>query len=123
MKFVCYPQEYSWWRELFRSQPSPFVKTINGEIYKTWNGEALINFKWNSYGKRYYILIWMEFFALLGCFIVAATLSKDYISDDFRKQLFKVSILLGVLHFIYEIRQFIYDPKKWIINYWNIIGM
>jgi hypothetical protein len=50
IKFVSAPQNYSWWRELIKPQPSPFVETINREIYKTWNGEALINFKWNLYG-------------------------------------------------------------------------
>ncbi|CAG8543339.1 15511_t:CDS:2 [Funneliformis caledonium] len=50
-KFVSYPQKYSWWKELIKPQPSPFVETISRDIYKTMNGEALIIFKWNSYGK------------------------------------------------------------------------
>src|SRR6185295_3864093 len=44
LKFNKYPKEYSWRNELLWPQSSPFVKTINKEIYKTWNGEALIKF-------------------------------------------------------------------------------
>src|SRR5262249_14179540 len=48
-------QYYIYWLlELIKPQPSPFVETINRDIYKTWNGEALINFKWDTYGKYYY---------------------------------------------------------------------
>ncbi|CAI2197065.1 9116_t:CDS:2, partial [Funneliformis geosporum] len=65
IKFASYPQYYSWWSELIIPQPSPFVESISKDIYKSLNGEALINFKWNSYGKYYYAIIWMGFIALL----------------------------------------------------------
>ncbi len=119
IKFVSYPQNYSWWRELFIPIPNPFVETINREIYKTWNGEALINFKWNLYGKYYYFAIWILFIALLGCFTAATTLSEDY---DTRKELFMASIVLGFIHFIVEFRQFVYDPIEWIRDLWNFFG-
>ncbi|PKY32367.1 hypothetical protein RhiirB3_450509, partial [Rhizophagus irregularis] len=51
INFVNYSKNYNWFLELIRPQSSPFTKTINRNIYKTWNGEALINFKWNSYGN------------------------------------------------------------------------
>jgi hypothetical protein len=122
IKFVSVPQNYDWWRELIKPQPSPFVETINREIYKTWNGEALINFKWNLYGFYCYAMIWMLFTALLVCFIAAATLSNETISDDTRGELFKASIGLGFIHFIFEFRQFIYDPVEWLCNAWNFFG-
>jgi len=73
IKFVSYPQEHGWWwwwRELIKPQPSPFVKTINREIYKTWNGEALINFKWNLFGIYYYAIIWIMFTVYLDALLL-----------------------------------------------------
>ncbi len=122
IKFVCYPQDYKWWWELIKPKPSPFVKTITNDIYKTWNGEALINFKWNLYGKYYYAIIWIVFTALLGCFTTATTISEDLISDDIRKRLLIVSIILGFIHSMCEFRQFIYDPIKWFRDPWNYFG-
>jgi hypothetical protein len=130
IKFVTYPQgpqghdSYWWWwlRDLIKPKPSPFVKTINEDVYKTCNGEALIKFKWNKYGFRYYILIWMQFFALLGCFTAAATIPKDGLSDDNRKNLFKATIVLGISFILHELRQLTYDYADWFDDPWNIIG-
>ena len=122
IKFCNYPPENSWWETLFRPRPSPFLKVINREIYSTWSGEALINFKWRTYGRYYYMLMWMEFFALLGCFTVATTFSDDIIPVDTRRQLLTASIVLGSYHIFFEIRQIIYDPKEWVRDFWNILG-
>ncbi|CAG8444397.1 8375_t:CDS:2 [Funneliformis caledonium] len=123
IKFVSYPQAYSWWKELIKPQPSPFVETISRDIYKKLNGEALIDFKWNSYGKYYYAIIWMGFIALLGCFTVAATFSNNIISNNIREQLLIASIILGLIHLTFEIRQLIYNTFKWIHDIWNFFGM
>ncbi|PKC73251.1 hypothetical protein RhiirA1_389068 [Rhizophagus irregularis] len=123
IKFVNYPQEYNWFWELIKPKSSPFVETISKDIYKTWNGEALINFKWNNYGKYYYTLIWIGYMAFLGCFTIAATISQQYISDDTQNRLLIASIILGFIHLSFEIRQFIYDPIKWIHNFWNIFDL
>jgi hypothetical protein len=123
IKFVNYPQDYNWFWELIRPNPSPFTETINREIYKTWNGEALINFKWNTYGKYYYTIIWIGFIILLGCFTVAATIPKQYINEDMQKQLLIASIILGFIHLSFEVRQIIYNPIKWIHDTWNLFGI
>jgi hypothetical protein len=122
IKFINYPQDYNWVLELIWPQSSPFVKTISRDIYKTWNGETLIEFKWNTYGKYYYWIIWFGFMALLGCFTCAATIPQQYIDDNIRNQLLFASIILGFIHLSFEVRQFIYDPIKWIRNFWNIFG-
>ncbi|GBC42537.2 hypothetical protein GLOIN_2v1844106 [Rhizophagus irregularis DAOM 181602=DAOM 197198] len=103
-------------------QSSPFVKTISGDIYKTWNGEAIINFKWNTFGKYYYLIIWATFMALLGCFTTAVTIPQQYIDKDVQVQLLIASIILGLIHLSFEIRQIIYNPIKWIRNFWNIFN-
>ncbi|CAG8518084.1 11623_t:CDS:2 [Funneliformis mosseae] len=112
IKFVSYPQKDGrrWWlSDFFKPTPSPFVKTISSAIYNTWNGEALVNFKWNKYGFYYYIVIWTMFNILLVCFIVATTFSDHYISEGFRNQLLIASIILGFFHSTVEFRQVIYD--------------
>ncbi|GBB88609.1 hypothetical protein RclHR1_15180002 [Rhizophagus clarus] len=92
----------------------------NADIYKTWNGEALINFKWNIYGKYYYIMIWIGFIALLGCFTAAATIPQEYIDDHTQKQLLIALIILGFIHLSFEVHQMIYDFNKWIHDFWKI---
>ncbi|GBC03030.1 hypothetical protein RclHR1_04950002 [Rhizophagus clarus] len=119
IKFVNYPQEYSWFWELIRPQSSLFVKIISEDIYKTWDGEVLINFKWNTFGKYYYTMIWISYMALLGCFTVTATIPQQYINKDVQKQLLTTSIILGFIHLSFEIRQIIYNPVKWICDFWN----
>ncbi|UZO16192.1 uncharacterized protein OCT59_007581 [Rhizophagus irregularis] len=123
-KFINYQQRDNWFLELFYPQTNPFVETTaNKDIYDTWNGEAIINFKWNTYGKYYYSIIWIGFLALLGCFTAAATIPQQYIDDDVRKNLLVASIVIGFIHLIFEVRQFIYDPFKWILDFWNIFDI
>ncbi|RGB36672.1 hypothetical protein C1646_757826 [Rhizophagus diaphanus] len=121
--FVNYSKDYNWFIEIIRPQPSPFTVITNRNIYKTWNGEALINFKWNTYGKYYYAMIWILFMALLGCFTTAATIPQQYINEEVRQQLFIASIILGFIHLILEIRQFLYNITKWFCNFWNIFDI
>ena len=114
IKFVNYPQDYNWFMEFIRPKSSPFVKTICREIYGTWNGEALINFKWNTYGKYYYAIILTLFVSLFGCFTVAAIPQQYFDYDDVRRQLLIASIILGSIHLSFEIRQIIHNPKRWL---------
>ncbi|PKK65163.1 hypothetical protein RhiirC2_715758 [Rhizophagus irregularis] len=120
IKFVNYPQKYNFFKELFRPQPNQFVKTINRDFYKSWSGEALINSKWNAYGRQVYLRVWLlEFMVLLGYFTAAATIPQQYISDFNRNLLLIFSTCIGLYHLIHEIRQFTYDPKKWYKDFWN----
>ncbi|RGB32851.1 hypothetical protein C1646_743692 [Rhizophagus diaphanus] len=126
IKFINYPQNYNWVWELLNPQSNPFAKTISSDIYKTyktWSGEALINFKWNNYGKYYYAIIWIGFIILLGCFNAVATIPQEYINEGIQKQLLVASIILGSIHLSFEIRQFIYNPIKWIRDAWNIFDI
>jgi hypothetical protein len=120
INFVNYPKEYNWILELINPQPSPFVETINRDIYKTWNGESLINFKWDNYGKYYYAIIWIGFNVFLGCFTAAASVPQ--INSNDQSHLLIASFILGLIHLSFEVRQFIYSPSKWIDDYWNFFG-
>ncbi|GBB94780.1 hypothetical protein RclHR1_02410026 [Rhizophagus clarus] len=123
IRFVNYPRDYNWLTELIKPQSSPFVITTYCNIYKTWSGESLINFKWNTYGKYYYAMIWIGFMILHGCFTAAATISQQYISENIRINLLIATIILGFIHLTFEVRQFIYDPTKWITDFWNMIDI
>ncbi|GBB85295.1 hypothetical protein RclHR1_11860002 [Rhizophagus clarus] len=123
IKFVNYPQNYNWFLDFIKPKTSPFIETINENIYKTWNGEALINFKWNTYGKYYYMIIWIMFTALLGCFTAVSTIPQIYNNEGIQKQLLTASIILGFIHICFEIRQMVYNPIKWIYDFWNKIDM
>jgi len=123
-KYACYPKDYNWWNEIFKPKPSIFVKTINNEFYDTWNGEAILNFKWNNYRKYYYIGIWLYFMIFFGCFAIASTVPPNYLSNNIRTYLLIICAVLGIIHLvIFEIRQFIWNSKKWIFNPWNFFGL
>ncbi len=122
--YTSYPSEYNWLMELFiRPKSSPFVETNNIEFYKTWNGEALINFKWRVYGKYYYMGIWLLYIIFLTCFIIASSISNLNSSNDYRNYFLIASIVLGCVHLSFEIRQFIWNPYKWLSNFWNLFGI
>ncbi|RGB23445.1 hypothetical protein C1646_806513 [Rhizophagus diaphanus] len=121
INFVNYPKDYNWFSELFLPQPSPFIETINRDIYKTWSGEALLNYKWNKYGRRYHGYIWSGYLILLVCFNVAAGISQqEYI--DIQKILLIISTIFGFIHLSFEVRQLIYGLTKGILNSGKIYG-
>jgi hypothetical protein len=124
IKFLGYPSDWNWVSELIRPQPSPFVETITVDIYSTFNGESLINFKWNLYGKYYYAFIWVMFTALLGCFTAATSISTNILplTNDNKWYLLIASITLGFIHLFNDIRQFLFNPGKWIRDPWNYFG-
>ncbi|PKC68123.1 hypothetical protein RhiirA1_457553 [Rhizophagus irregularis] len=96
--YIKYSKDYNWFKEFFiMPKSSPFSKTENNEFYKTWNGEAIINFKWR---------------------VFASSVSSEIIKDNKRNLLIS-SIIFGSLHLFFEIRQFIWNPIKWIVNPWN----
>ncbi|CAG8670002.1 4270_t:CDS:10 [Funneliformis mosseae] len=87
--YVSYPPDYNWFIEIFWPQSSPFIKANDIELYKTWNGESLINFKWTVFGRWYYAF-WSS-----------------------------LSLFLGLFQLLFEIRQFIMGPNKCFQNIWN----
>ena len=111
-----------------RPKSSPFIETLDCKnIYQTWNGEALINFKWNTYGKIYYYIFWIAFIILLGCF-TTATLPQQYLTEEIRKGFLITTIIIGLFLFVVETRQAIYNfyDHTYSLNYkkwYQFIGM
>ncbi|RIB30287.1 hypothetical protein C2G38_2136427 [Gigaspora rosea] len=116
-KFSSYNSTYNPWKELIFPEPSVFSKHQFPELYKYWQGEALLNFKWNTYGKYYYFVIFIFYFIFMVCFLIVATIKG--LSNYTQNLLLFTTIILGILHLIFEIRQFIYFPLSWISDIWN----
>ncbi|PKY14898.1 hypothetical protein RhiirB3_509525 [Rhizophagus irregularis] len=118
--YVTYPKDYNFLKELLiKPQSSPFSQTQNNDLYKTWNGEAIINFKWRVFGRYYYAGIWILFIIYLTCFTLAS-IPYDIFNKEVRKKLFFSSIILGFVHLLFEVRQFIWSPFRWISEIWNL---
>ncbi|KAF0431419.1 wd-40 repeat protein [Gigaspora margarita] len=109
-------------KNLFRPSPSNFINIDNSTFYNTWNGEALINFKWNTFGRKYYLVIWLVYLVFSSSFIIVATLS-DYISWPCQKILLIITTVLGFWHLLVEIRNFTFSYKDYFESIWNYLDL
>ncbi|CAG8498060.1 883_t:CDS:2 [Funneliformis caledonium] len=117
--FATYPTEYNFWMEILRPSDNPFVTLDDKAFYDSWNAEALLNFKWNSFGKFYYFLSWVLFTIFLLSFGIGSTLSPPYMSDDTRNVFLRISIIFGVFHVFHEVRQIIWNWYRYFTDLWN----
>ncbi|PKC68002.1 hypothetical protein RhiirA1_457749 [Rhizophagus irregularis] len=117
-----YPLEYSFWKEIFYPQSSVFVNTCKKEFYSNWNGEAIINFKWKKFGRIYYFTIWLIFMVFLVCFTIASYPTNS-ITRKVRINLYQTTIAFGFFHLIFELRQFIWNPRKYFLSIWNLFDL
>ncbi|CAG8747643.1 13201_t:CDS:2, partial [Acaulospora morrowiae] len=120
--FVRYPAQYSTYWELLFPNPSSFADYDKPHLYKWWNGEALLDFKWNKYGKKYYMLIWAFYTIFMASFTISATLESQ-LSWNALKTLLISTIVTGVIHLLFEIRQFVYDMKRYVASPWNYFDL
>ncbi|PKY55888.1 hypothetical protein RhiirA4_548963 [Rhizophagus irregularis] len=118
-----YPSEYTWWKELFYPPSSVFIKTCKKkEFYTNWNGEAVIKFKWKTFGKAYYCLIWLLFMVFLVCFTIASYPTNS-ITKEIRIKLYQTSTVFGIFHLTHELRQFALDKKKYFFSRMNFFEL
>ncbi|KAF0558406.1 transient receptor potential cation channel subfamily a member 1-like [Gigaspora margarita] len=117
--FATYSKNYSY-SELFYLQGNPFTSLLDApDYYKWWNIKALISFKWNTYGWLYYFIIWAIYSTFMCCFLIVSTIPEHKISWNNQVILLVATIFLGFIHFIFEVRQFIYNRKVYIASPWN----
>ncbi|RHZ81525.1 hypothetical protein Glove_120g59 [Diversispora epigaea] len=113
--FASYSATYNFFEELlWKAEPNGFVKTIIPELYSDWAGEALINFKWKTFGRIYYIGIWILYTFFFLTFTLATTEFDGFLTSSERKFLLKICVLLGVIQLYFELRKFIWNPGKYI---------
>ncbi|RIB25773.1 hypothetical protein C2G38_2165095 [Gigaspora rosea] len=117
--FATYSKNYSY-SELFYLQGNPFTSLLDAsDYYKWWSIKALINFKWNTYGRLYYFIIWTIYSTFMCCFLIVSTIPEHKISWNNQAILLVATISFGLFHFIFEVRQFIYKPIAYIASPWN----
>ncbi|RHZ88669.1 hypothetical protein Glove_21g125 [Diversispora epigaea] len=122
--FASYSVTYNFFEEFFwKAEPNGFVQTIIPELYSDWAGEALINFKWKTFGRIYYIGIWILYTFFFVTFTLATTEFDGFLTSKERKFLLKICVLLGIIQLYFEIRKFIWNPGKYITNFTVMIDL
>ena len=116
-------KDYNPWNEfLYKPKSTLFCNVDSNDLYRWWNFAAIIDFKWRNFGRYYYYFIWLLYTIFSLCFALASTLDQNLISDTNRKVLFVISIILGFMHLYFEIQQFLWKPKIYIKDFWNLFG-
>jgi hypothetical protein len=92
------------------------------EFYKDLNGEAIVDFKWKTFGRYYYFLIWLIFTAFQISFITGS-LNLSFKTDHIQTQLYKTTIIIGFVQLYFELRQFIWDSIEYIHSIWNLFDL
>jgi len=118
-KLFNYDHDYSFWKEFCKPKSNIFIELDTMELYKHWNGQVILDFKWNAFGFNYYIGIWITNIMLMIC---SATVATTQLSDDRRNTLLAIIIILGLFHLNFEIRRFVWNPVKYISDLWNYFG-
>ncbi|KAF0408463.1 transient receptor potential cation channel subfamily a member 1-like [Gigaspora margarita] len=119
LNFATYSKDYSSYSKIFCLPRNSFNSLDSSDYCKWWNIKAIINFKWNSYGKQYYFVMWTFYSIFMFCFLIVSTISNNQISWSKRVVFLMATILLGFIQMIFEIRQFIHRPLFYITSPWN----
>jgi hypothetical protein len=116
-KFATYCKDYNFSKELWNPDLNEFIKNHYDsthsdkqpyDLYSDWNGEALIKFKWECFGKFYYHCIWHIYnvFFLFSILMIYPNLPKSLVISI-------INIILGFFLFLLEVRKFFFDPAKY----------
>jgi len=117
-KLASYRKEYNLLKELWKPDLNEFVKNHydsiyserqSHELYSDWNGEALINSKWERFGRFYYHCIWHIF----NVFLIFS-LSMIYQSYPKNLAISIINIILGFFLLLFEVRKIFFDPVKYL---------
>ncbi|CAB5360408.1 unnamed protein product [Rhizophagus irregularis] len=112
------PKSNSIWNEfLYKSKSILFCNIDSNHFYNWWNFAAIIDFKWETFGRVYYYLIWLFYTIFYVCYSLASTLE---LSDFYFKLLLIISIIFGSTFLIFEIRRILWNYKIYFNNVWNL---
>ncbi|GBC23171.2 hypothetical protein GLOIN_2v1784920 [Rhizophagus irregularis DAOM 181602=DAOM 197198] len=92
----------------------------SNHFYNWWNFAAIIDFKWETFGRVYYYLIWLFYTIFYVCYSLASTLE---LSDFYFKLLLIISIIFGSTFLIFEIRRILWNYKIYFNNVWNLFDV
>lgn len=111
------------WNEfLYNPKSLLFCNIDSNHFYNWWNFAAIIDFKWRTFGRIYYFLIWFLYIVYYICYTLASILEPNFITDVQRKSLFIISIIFGSIFLIFEILQCLWDYKIYFKDPWNYFG-
>ncbi|PKY59851.1 hypothetical protein RhiirA4_482957 [Rhizophagus irregularis] len=111
------PKSNSIWNEFLYKQKSILF------FYNWWNFAAIIDYKWNTFGRVYYYLIWLFYTIFYICYSLASTLEQNSISDFYFKLLFIISIIFASIFLIFEIRYCLWNYKIYFNDFWNLFDV
>ncbi|UZO21537.1 uncharacterized protein OCT59_013927 [Rhizophagus irregularis] len=115
------PKSNSIWNEfLYKSKSILFCNIDSNHFYNWWNFAAIIDFKWETFGRVYYYLIWLFYTIFYVCYSLASTLE---LSDFYFKLLLIISIIFGSTFLIFEIRRILWNYKIYFNNVWNLFDV
>ncbi|PKY40909.1 hypothetical protein RhiirA4_539200 [Rhizophagus irregularis] len=115
------PKSNSIWNEfLYKSKSILFCNIDSNHFYNWWNFAAIIDFKWETFGRVYYYLIWLFYTIFYVCYSLASTLE---LSDFYFKLLFIISIIFGSTFLIFEIRQILWNYEIYFNDIWNLFDV
>ncbi|GES99663.1 hypothetical protein GLOIN_2v1784920 [Rhizophagus clarus] len=115
------PKRNSIWNEfLYKPKSILFCNIDSNHFYNWWNFAAIIDFKWKTFGRNCYYLIWLFYTIFYICYSLASTLEQKSFPDFYFKLLFIISIILGSIFLIFEIRQFLWNYKRYFKDIWNL---
>jgi hypothetical protein len=93
------------------------------EFYKNLNGEAIVDFKWKTFGRYYYFLIWFIFTTFQISSFIIGSLSLSFKTNNIQSQLYKTTIIIGFVQLYFELRQFIWNPIEYMHSIWNLFDL
>jgi hypothetical protein len=122
-KIMMIPKSNSVWNEFLYKPKSILFCNIDSEhFYNWWNFAAIVDYKWKTFGRVYYYLIWLFYTIFYACYSLASTLEQKSIPDFYFELLFIISIIIGSIFLIFEIRHFLWDYKRYFNDIWNLFG-
>ncbi|KAF0558404.1 transient receptor potential cation channel subfamily a member 1-like [Gigaspora margarita] len=119
--FATYSKNY-FYSELYYLQGNPFTSLLDApDYYKWWNIKALISFKWNTYGRLYYFIIWAIYSTFMCCFLIVSTIPEHKISWNNQASLLVATIFFDLAAILVPtITSLIWlhykTPSTWIIT-------
>ena len=83
------PNDNNPWNEfLYKPKSILFCTIDSNNFYNWWNFAAIIDFKWNTFGRIYYYLIWLFYTIFYVCYASASSLEQKSILDVYFKLLY-----------------------------------
>ncbi|GBC02522.1 hypothetical protein RclHR1_04660015 [Rhizophagus clarus] len=118
------PKSNSIWNKfLYKPKSILFCNIDSKNFYNWWNFAAIIDFKWKTFGRVYYYLIWLFYTIFYVCYSLASTLEQKSIPDFYFKLFFIISIIFASIFLIFEIRQCLWNYKCYFKDIWNLFDM